>query len=203
MTATRRPLVLASTSRYRRALMDATGLPYAAAAPDFYEDHALPLDPEAMVLEFARGKAESLGTAHPEALIIGSDQGAEIDGRLLGKPGDLERATDQLLELAGREHRLLTAVAVHDPISGRTESGLAVHHIRMRSLSRELARTYVERDQTADCAGAYKFEGAGSLLFESVNGPEPQAIVGLPLSLTATLLARFGFDALAAAMNSD
>src|SRR5262249_23979702 len=104
-----RPIILASTSRYRRALLDALGLDYSALSPRFEEDHSLVLSPEALVIHFARRKAESLVADHPDAFIIGADQTAEIDGKILTKPGTAERAVEQLLMLSGRTHRLLTA----------------------------------------------------------------------------------------------
>ena len=185
-------IVLASTSKYRRALLDAAGIRYEAASPPFVEDHARALSPEQMVVAFARGKAESL--ARPGSLIIGADQIPELEGRILTKPGDRDGAIAQLRALAGRTHRLLTAVAVHD--GARTESSLVVHRMTMRALTDEQIVSYVDRDEPFDCAGAYKVEAAGSLLFKSMEGPDHTAIVGLPLTETAKLLAMFGVDLL-------
>jgi septum formation protein len=191
-----RPIVLASTSRYRRALLDALGLRYLAEAPQFEEDHALALDPEALVVHFARMKAESLAASHPDALIIGSDQLAELDGRILTKPGSEARAVEQLLELAGRTHRLLTAVALHDPRERSTDDALVIHQMTMRPLTRALAEAYVAHDRPIDCAGAYKVEALGVALFSEMRGPDHTAIVGLPLTRVAELLRRAGVDLL-------
>lgn len=185
-------LVLASTSRYRRALLDAAGVSYEVARPPFDEEHARALAPEEMVVVFARGKAESL--ARPDAIVIGADQIPELDGRILTKPGDRAGAVEQLAALAGRTHRLLTAVAVHH--AGRTESMLVVHRMTMRPLSAEQIARYVDRDEPYDCAGAYKVEAAGALLFEAMEGPDHTAIVGLPLTALSTLLASFGVSLL-------
>ncbi len=185
-------LILASTSRYRRALLDAAGIAHEAAPPTFEEDHARAMPPEEMVVAFARGKAESL--AAPDALVIGADQIPELDGRILTKPGDRAGALEQLTALAGRTHRLLTAVAVHH--AGRTESALVVHRMRMRALTATQLAAYVDRDEPFDCAGAYKIEAAGALLFESMEGADHTAIVGLPLTALTTLLARFGVSLL-------
>jgi septum formation protein len=192
------PVVLASTSRHRRHLLDALGVPYLAAAPRFVEDHALPLAPRGMALAFARGKAESLAGEHPDALIIGSDQVPDLDGRMLAKPADEAAAVEQILALAGRTHLLHTAVAVHSPREGRTESTVVEYALRMRPLDRARAVAYVARERALDCAGAYRIDGkVGPLLFEEISGPDHTAVIGLPLLATARLLAAFGYDWLA------
>ncbi len=193
-------LLLASTSPYRRAILEALGLSFAVAKPDFVEDHAGAVDPAEMVVAFARGKALSLAAQHPDTLIIGSDQTAAIDGRILTKPGTAARAVEQLLELAGRTHELLTAVCVHDTRTGLTRERLVRHRMRMRPLDRTLAEGYVARDQPLDCAGAYKIEALGIALFEDMTGPDHTAIVGLPVSVVSELLREAGVDLLAAAL---
>jgi septum formation protein len=185
-------LILASTSKYRRALLDAAGIEYEAASPPFEEDHRQKLSPEEMVVAFARGKAESL--ASPDALVIGADQIPELDGQILTKPGSRDGAIAQLQALQGRTHRLLTAVAVHG--SGRSESKLVIHQMKMRTLTRAQIERYVDRDTPFDCAGAYKVEAAGALLFESMLGSDHTAIVGLPLTALRELLDRFNHSLL-------
>ncbi len=192
-----RPLVLASTSKYRRALLDAAGIAHEAVAPPFDERHDGPAPPDELVVAFARGKAESLSRARPDAFIVGADQVPEIDGHVLTKPGSAAAAVEQLARLQGRAHRLLTAVALHDPASGRTTHRVVVHAMRMRPLSRAQIEAYVARDEPTDCAGAYKVEAAGALLFEAMDGPDHTAIVGLPLTALASLLAEHGVDLLA------
>ncbi|MCK6546883.1 Maf family protein [Myxococcota bacterium] len=188
--------VLASTSRYRRALLDQLRVPYVAKAPRFDEDHSLPLSPEELVITFARGKAESLAADFPELPIVGGDQTAELDGVILTKPGTRERAIEQLTAMSGRTHHLLTALAVHDPRTKTTEHAVLVHAMKMRALSRAAIEAYVDRDQPLDCAGAYKVESFGVLLFEEMSGPDHTAIVGLPITTLATLLSRTGVDLL-------
>jgi septum formation protein len=195
-----RPLILASTSRYRRAQLAALGVEHLAVAPDFYEDHGLPLTPEEMVVSFARGKAEAAAREHPGALIVGSDQAPELGGSALTKPGTAAAAVEQLLGLAGRTHRLLTAVALYDGARGVIEHRLVMHQMRMRPLSRELAEAYVARDAPLDCAGAYRIEGVGLLLFEEALGPDHSAIMGLPLLALGELLAGAGVDLLGLAL---
>ncbi|HZF49494.1 MAG TPA: nucleoside triphosphate pyrophosphatase [Polyangiaceae bacterium] len=189
-------IVLASTSRYRRELIQRLGLGVESAAPAFDEEaekKALEaLSPEALVASLARGKARSLGEAYPDALIIGSDQAAEVDGELLGKPGTEEAARAQLRLLSGREHRLLTAVAVFEPRTGRLEEALDVHRLSVRALSDEAIARYVRLDRPLDCAGSYRVEALGIALFDRLSGDDFTAIIGLPLTRVVALLDRFG-----------
>jgi septum formation protein len=186
-----RSLVLASTSRYRRKLMDQLGVDYVAAAPVGEEDHGLGLPPEKLVVELAVGKAKSLKQAYPQALIIGSDQVASLDGEILFKPGTGERAKEQLTRLAGKTHQLFTGLAVLDPATSRLETTLDVHHMTIRALTPNQIDAYVELDDPVDCAGAYKVEGRGIALFESMRGEDFSGIIGLPLTKLVTLLKRF------------
>ncbi|MBI2393831.1 MAG: septum formation protein Maf [Deltaproteobacteria bacterium] len=189
-------LVLASTSQYRRALLDAAGIRYEAVSPPFVEEHGHAREPSELVVELARGKAESLAAQLPDALILGADQIPAVDGRVLTKPGSRDAAIEQLRALSGREHRLFTAVAVHEPASGRTLTRTVIHVMRMRALTEAQLAAYVDRDQPFDCAGAYKVEAAGALLFEAMEGVDHTAIVGLPLTAVAELLLAFGHDVL-------
>jgi len=188
-------LILASTSRYRRQLLEQLGLAFEAVAPPYDEEHALPLPPEQLVVELAARKARSLGPAYPDehALILGADQVAEAEGRLLLKPGSAERARAQLAELAGRTHRLLTGIALFQPSTGRLEQALCVHRMTMRPLDAAQIAAYVEREQPLDCAGAYKVEGLGIALFAVMSGDDHTGIIGLPLTRVLDLLARFGW----------
>jgi septum formation protein len=188
-------LVLASQSPYRRKILDDLGVAYLAASPDFHEDHLAFTALDEMVVAFARGKAQSLARAFPDALIIGADQTAELSGRALTKPETEERAVEQLLALSGRTHRLLTAVALLDAQSGVLEHRLVVHHMTMRALTEEQARKYVTLDRPLDCVGAYKIEAHGAFLFSSVTGEiegetrcDQSAIVGLPVTALEDLL---------------
>lgn len=186
-------LVLASTSRYRRELIERLGLAIECVAPPFDEEAAKTslahLRAEELVVALARGKAASLSALDPHAIVIGADQVAEIDGTILGKPGTRENAVAQLSRLAGREHRLLTGVAV--ACGSRVETALDVHSLRMRALAREAIEAYVGRDAPLDCAGSYRVESLGIALFESLRGDDFTAIIGLPLTKVVTLLERF------------
>lgn len=176
--------------------MDRLGLPYQAIAPDYEEEHALALRPAELVQELAARKAQSLRPRLSDALVIGADQVAELDGQLLTKPGTAERAVAQLRLLAGRTHRLLTGLAVLDTASGRLERELDVQEMTMRALSNAQLERYVSREQPVDCAGAYRVEGPGIALFESTQGDDYSGIVGLPLTKLVALLVRFGVDPL-------
>jgi septum formation protein len=187
-------LVLASTSRYRRELLTRLGLPFEAVAPRYAEEHDLDPDPERLVVELAARKAESLAADFPDALIVGSDQVAAIDGEILTKPGTAERALAQLERLAGREHRLLTGLVVLEPRTGRSERTLDIHTLRLRALSRTQLQRYIEVESPLDCAGSYKIEGRGIALFESMRGDDYTGIVGLPLTRLVELLGRFGVE---------
>ncbi len=194
--APRPTLILASTSPYRRSLLDRLSVAYVAADPAVDEDLWSGLAPEPMVLALAQAKAEAI--VHPNALVIGSDQCVDLDGEVLGKPGTPERAVAQLERLAGKRHRLLTAVAVHDTSTGQTRVDLDVHTLTMRALSRDTLEAYVRADQPMGCAGAYMLERRGVALFESIEADpalaDDTAIIGLPMLRTLRLLRSFGVD---------
>jgi septum formation protein len=191
-------LILASTSPYRRSLLDRLSVAYVAADPAIDEELWRELAPEPMVLALAQAKAEAI--EHPDALVIGSDQCVDLDGEVLGKPGTAARAVAQLERLAGRRHRLLTAVAVHDTRTGETRVDLDVHTLTMRALSRDSLEAYVRADQPMGCAGAYMLERRGVALFESIEADpklaDDTAIIGLPMLRTLRLLRDFGVDPL-------
>ena len=193
-------IVLASSSPYRRELLARLRVPFEVLAPDYDEAREkvrLALaSPEQLVVALALGKARAVAAERPDALVLGSDQAAVIDAEILGKPGTEVAARTQLRRLAGREHRLLTAVCLLDASTGRHEAALDVHRLGMRELSDEAIATYVSRDQPLDCAGAYRIEAGGIALFDRVSGDDFTAVIGLPLTAVVTLLARFGVSAL-------
>jgi septum formation protein len=201
MLMDQRRIILASTSPYRRELLGRLGLLFEVAAPEHQE--VLPsngfMRPEqvsALVLENARGKALSVSRAHPNALILASDQLGECDGRILNKPGTAERAREQLLALTGKEHRLHTGVVLLDARSGRSGSEVVTNQIRLRPLSEVQIRRYIEQDQPLQCAGSYFMERLGIVLLEYVRGDDPTAVIGLPLIATCRLLEDFGIHPL-------
>jgi septum formation protein len=187
-------LILASTSRYRRELLERLGLPFRALAPacdeEALKDPALL--PRALAEHLALAKASSLRVQHPDAVIVGSDQLAELDGAILGKPGTAEAAQRQLAAMSGREHRLITAmVVVHGP---RRWEHTEIATLHMRSLDAPAIARYVARDQPLDCAGSYKLERGGIALFERIDCADHSAITGLPLLALARILAGMGFE---------
>lgn len=186
-------LVLASTSPYRRALLDRLGLAYTAAAPrcDEAAYAALGLPPDELATTLARTKAESVRGDFPDALVIGSDQLLDLDGEVLGKPHTVDGARAQLARLAGRTHRLVTAVAVAHP-DGRVDEHLEVHRMTLRPLSTDEIARYVEADRPLDCAGSYRIERLGITLFERIDGHDFTAIEGLPLVAVARILRASG-----------
>ncbi len=185
-------IVLASGSRYRRELLGRLGVPFACADHRHLESIPPGAEPGALVLRLAEAKARSLVRDFPNALIIGSDQVAELDGQILGKPGTPERAMAQLRNMQGKEHRLYTAVAVVEAPTGRVRSHLERSPLRIRSLTEEEIAAYVRQDKPVDCAGSYRSESLGIALLDYQRGDDPTAVVGLPLIGLCRLLRGFG-----------
>jgi septum formation protein len=187
-------IVLASTSTYRRALLDRLGLPFRCRPPRCDEDALKRLDLGACALaeRLALEKATSLQAEEPDAVIIGCDQVATFEGQIFGKPETAERAVEQLCALAGRSHGLVTALAVihQDRVFRHTD--LTVLH--MRDLSRAAIERYVAADCPLDCAGSYKFESRGIVFFDQIQTDDHTAITGLPLIALVTILRDLGFD---------
>jgi septum formation protein len=186
-------LILASTSPYRRALLERLGLPFRCLAPNVDEDalKSEGLAPEALASRLARLKAESVASLAPDAVVLGGDQLVAFEGRILGKPGDADRAVAQLLALAGRPHELITAIALLHP-RGRVEH-VDRARLWMRPLTREEAERYVAADRPWDCAGSYKLESRGVALFERIEASDHSAITGLPLLALAGALRSLGY----------
>lgn len=187
-------LVLASTSVYRRELLDRLGLEVTATAPNCDEealkDQAL--SPVQLAAHLARAKAASVAPRWPDAYIIGSDQLVELDGEVLGKPGSAEQAIAQLDRLQGRSHHLITAFALLHPDGPVTEH-IDRHVLHMRALSLTEIKRYVAADRPLDCAGSYKIEARGIALCERIEGADFTAIMGLPLIALTTALRSQGF----------
>ncbi len=183
------PLILASTSKYRGALLAQLGWAFEAVAPGVNEDEAKTqgLAPSAVAMTLALQKAQAVFQRRPEACVIGSDQVCSANGKIFSKPGGRDAAIAQLLQLSGRPHELLTAVAVLAP--GRSETFLNRTVLHMRPLSLAAAEAYVDADLPLDCAGSYKLEARGIRLFEKIEMDDHTAVIGLPLiNLTTTLI---------------
>ncbi len=183
-------LVLASTSRYRRALLDRLGLAYVSASPGTDETPRPDEAPAATALRLAEAKARSVATAFPGALIIGSDQVADADGVAIGKPGGPEAARRQLAMLSGRGIVFHTGLALLDTRNGRCQTALVDVRSRFRTLTGSAIDAYLAREQPWDCAGSVKSEALGIALFDAIESDDPTALIGLPLiRLTSMLLA--------------
>ena len=198
MSTDRPPLILASTSRYRRELLERLRLPFEVRAPQVDETPLPSEAPAALAHRLALAKARAVAAQVPAAVVIGSDQVAELDGRAIGKPGSHERAVQQLRTMSGRSVVFHTAVAV-----ARTQSGFeaAVHvpvTVRFRRLADAEIERYLRLEQPYDCAGSAKCETLGIALLEAIESDDPTALVGLPLIKTAQLLRQAGLDPLAA-----
>ena len=192
-----RRLVLASTSRYRRELLSRLRVPFDVEAPEVDERPLAGEPPAATALRLALAKANAVAARREDAVVIGSDQVADLDGQGVGKPGDHERATAQLRAMRGRIVVFQTAVAVVCAATGFAESALVPVAVRMRDLSDAEIERYLRAEQPYDCAGSAKIETLGIALVESVASDDPTALIGLPLIRTCELLRRAGIDPLA------
>ncbi len=193
-----RPLILASTSRYRRELLERLRLPFTAQAPAVDEQAHTGEQPAALALRLALAKADAVAEGAIEAVVIGSDQVADLDGRAIGKPGAHERATAQLRSMRGRTVVFQTAVAVVCRASGFRVAELVPVTVRFRQLSDAEIERYLRAETPYDCAGSAKIETLGIALLESVESNDPTALIGLPLIRTCALLRAAGIDPLAA-----
>lgn len=193
-----RTLVLASTSRYRRALLNQLQLPFEVAAPDTDETPLPGEKPVETALRLAEAKARSVATRFPGALIIGSDQVADCDGAAIGKPGDHARAIAQLTALSGRTVVFHTGLALLDAASGFCQTAMIDVRSTFRDLTPSEIDAYLRRDQPYDCAGAIKSDALGIALFVRIESDDPSALVGLPLIRLSDMLRNAGVDLLAA-----
>jgi len=191
-------LVLASTSRYRRQLMERLGLPFVVATPDVNET---PIDgeaPAATASRLAAAKARAVAANHADALIIGSDQVADCDGVAVSKPGDHATAMAQLAAQSGRTIVFHTAVALFDSRSGAMSAELVNVESTFRTLDARTIEAYLQRDKPYDCAGSVRSEGLGAALFERIVSDDPSALIGLPLIALSRLLRAAGVDVIKA-----
>jgi len=187
-----RRIVLASSSRYRQQSLARLQLPFATEAPAVEE---LPLAGEAHVRTAERLsllKAQAAARRQPDAIIIGADQVAELDGQAIGKPGTHERALQQLLAMSGRTVRFHSGIALVDAQAGQSLVRSVPTDVTFRTLSRSTIEAYLHRDQPYDCAGSAKIESLGICLVESVRSDDPTALIGLPLIALTSMLAAFG-----------
>jgi septum formation protein len=190
------PLILASTSVYRRELLSRLKLPFDVAAPGVEETPLAGETPPDLALRLALAKAEAVARLRPDAVIIGSDQVADLDGASIGKPHVHERAVAQLRAMSGRTVVFQTAVAVVRPQTGFARALLAPVRVRFRALDDEHIERYLQAEKPYDCAGSARSESLGIALLESIESDDPTALVGLPLIRTCSLLLEAGIDPL-------
>lgn len=191
-----RPLILGSTSRYRRELLSRLGVPFEVAAPEVDETPLPGETPAQIARRLALAKAQAVARRHPHAVVIGSDQVADLAGEPLGKPGTHGRATEQLRRMRGRTVVFQTALAVVCEASGFVAEDLAAVQVQFRQLSDAEIEHYLQVEQPYDCAGSAKSEGLGIALLESIHNDDPTALVGLPLIRTCRMLRAAGIDLL-------
>jgi len=198
MTNDARLLVLASTSRYRRELLERLRVPFEVVPPGV-DETALPGEvPRQTALRLAETKARAVARRYADALVIGSDQVADLDGHPVGKPGDRANAIKQLTELSGRTVVFHTGIAVVDAKSSRCQAELVDVSSTFRTLTAAQIGRYLDREPAFDCAGAVRSEALGIALFESIRSDDPTALIGLPLIALARLLRAEGFEVLGA-----
>lgn len=192
-----RRLVLGSTSSYRRALLARLGIPFEVAAPGVDEAALTGESAAATALRLSEAKARAVAARYPDAVVIGSDQVADCDGRAIGKPGDRGTAIRSLTELSGRTVVFHTGVALVDAASGRCQREIVAVTSVFRTLTLSEIETYLDREAPYDCAGAVKSEALGIVLFDSITSSDPTALIGLPLIVLSRMLRNEGIDPLA------
>ena len=193
-------LVLGSTSRYRRELLERLRLPFDVDRPEVDETPLPGERPDALSERLAEAKARAVAERFPgqDVIVIGSDQVCDLDGQCLGKPGDHERAVAQLRAMSGRTMVFQTAVCVCRPATGFSRTERVPVTVRLRTLTDAEIETYLRAETPYDCAGSAKSEGLGIALMESLSSDDPTSLVGLPLIRTGALLREAGLDPLAA-----
>jgi septum formation protein len=190
----RKALILASTSPYRRQLLERLGVPFDVVAPEIDETAQPGEAPGALAARLADDKARAVARRFPGAVVIGSDQVPVHDGRIIGKPGTPDRARRQLASFSGRRVVFLSAFSLHRRADGFRHEGIVETEVVFRELTDEEIRRYVERDLPVDCAGAFRSEATGSALVRAMNSSDPTAIIGLPLIAVSEGLRKAGLS---------
>lgn len=185
-------LILASSSRYRRQLLERLGIPFASISPNIDETPLQGESPKALTIRLAHQKAKAVSNQHPHAWIIGSDQSADLHGQIIGKPGDHDRAFAQLKQMQGKTVVFHTALCLLGPNFCKTLE--VPTKVQFRSLPDEVLDTYLRIEKPYDCAGSAKSEGMGIILLEKVESDDPSALIGLPLIALCTILREAGFS---------
>ena len=187
-----RALVLGSTSPYRRELLTRLRIPFTVTSPEVDETPQAGESPRNLALRLALAKAQAVAVLHPEAVVIGSDQVADLDGQPLGKPGEHAKAVAQLQRMRGQVVIFQTAVSVVCLANGFEDTQLAAVKVKFRDLSDAEIEAYLRAEEPYDCAGSAKSEGLGIALLESIDNDDPTALVGLPLIRTCQMIRAAG-----------
>ncbi|MET0065513.1 MAG: Maf family nucleotide pyrophosphatase [Candidatus Thiodiazotropha sp.] len=190
-------LVLASSSPFRRELLSRLGIEFSTASPDVDESPLEQESAEDLVVRLAEMKAKAVAETHPDALIIGSDQVATLQGHVLGKPGTHERATGQLAMASGQQVTFHTGLCLYNSRSGVSQTCREPFHVYFRNLKAYEIENYLRKEQPYQCAGSFKSEGLGICLFERLEGDDPNSLIGLPLIRLIGMLRKEGLDILA------
>ena len=198
MSKLQRALILGSTSRYRRELLQRLRVPFDVVSPDVDETPLPGETPQALATRLALAKAKAVAALYPNAVVIGSDQVADLNGEPLGKPGTHERAVVQLQRMRGQTVIFQTAVSVVCQASSFEQTELAQIKVRFRDLSDAEIEAYLRAEEPYDCAGSAKSEGLGIALLDAIDNDDPTALIGLPMIRTARLLRVAGIDLLGA-----
>ena len=189
-------LILASTSPYRRLLLEKLGIPFTCAAPEV-DELPLPAEtPRHLVLRLAQAKAQALAERFPHHLIIGSDQVCVLDGEITGKPHTEENARKQLKKASGNIVTFYTGLALYNSVNGQLQTECEPFDVHFRHLTEQEINHYVQKESPLNCAGSFKSEGLGIALFERFEGRDPNTLVGLPLIALCQMLRREGFNPL-------
>lgn len=188
------PLILASTSAYRRELLQRLRLPFSVVSPEVDETARAGEAGGDLARRLAEAKARAVAARNPGALVLGSDQVAQLGATTLGKPGTREGAIAQLQACSGNTVEFATALCLFDPRRGTTQGHLDLTRVRFRALGDDEIRRYVDSDSPLDCAGGFRCEALGVALFDAVETEDPTALIGLPLIATARVLRQAGLD---------
>jgi len=189
-------LILASTSPFRREILEKLDISFETMAPDVNEDILIDEIPEQLVARLAEAKARAVAEQQSHALIIGSDQVAVVDGQILGKPGNHEEATKQLRRASGKRVSFLTGLCVFNTESKRIQLDVVPFNVIFRQLTDSQIESYLQKEQPYNCAGSFKSEGLGIALFERLEGDDPNTLIGLPLIRLIKMLESEGFPIL-------
>ncbi|WP_419209784.1 Maf family protein [Providencia manganoxydans] len=189
-------IILASTSPYRQHLLKKLGLPFLAVAPNVDESAVLNESAEALVTRLAHAKAHAISKQYQQHLIIGSDQVCVIDGQIMGKPLNYDKAFQQLKKASGHKVTFYTGLCLLDSSTGSYQVQCELFNVYFRSLSDKEIESYLRKEEPYQCAGSFKSEGLGIVLFDRLEGRDPNTLIGLPLILLLEMLRHHGYSPL-------